>query len=85
MRTSAGKDRTSGLKCTGLCEWCPVLDRKKRTRGAQKNNSHNILQDIPADRASRQLRHSILCPVTTAKSLVGDIINHPSNLSPVLL
>lgn len=40
----------------------PRLGPKIRTRGAQKNNSHNILQDIPADRASRQLRHSTFVP-----------------------
>ena len=56
----------------------PRLGPKTDSRGAQKNNSHNILQDVPADRASRQLRHSFrfCAPLRSAKSLVGD-----SNLS----
>lgn len=73
-RASAGKDRTSGLKCTGLCEWCPVLDRKRTLAGRRKTIptiSYKTFQ--PTEQVANFVIHSALCPVTSAKSLVGDI------------
>jgi len=85
MRTLTDKDRTSGLKCTGLCEWCPVLDRKNGLAGRRKTIPTISYKTF---RPTEQVANFVIplyVPLRLAKSLVGNIINYPSNLSPVLL